>query len=144
MKSKVPAQSRSAADPVTAAPVFYRPENYDPEESIGYLMRRIITLVSGEIDREMEPQGLTNAQWVPLMKLYMGQGSTVAELARNCQVDAGAMTRTLDRLEGKGLVRRVRSQDDRRVVNIEITPAGREAAQMIPAILCDIQNSYLE
>lgn len=130
------------APPVST--VFYRPENYSPEESIGYMMRRTINLISSEIDRQMEPQGLTNAQWVPLLKLYMGQASTVAELARNCQVDAGAMTRTLDRLEAKDLVRRARSSGDRRVVNIEITPAGRKAAQGIPAILCDIQNSYLE
>jgi DNA-binding MarR family transcriptional regulator len=133
-----------AKDKQQPATVFYRPDNYNPEESVGYLMRRIITLVSTEIDRVMEPQGLTNAQWVPLMKLYMGHASTVAELARNCQVDAGAMTRTLDRLETKGLVRRERSVDDRRVVNIELTAEGRKSAQGIPAILCDVQNTYLE
>ena len=47
-------------------------------------MRRILTTVSLEVERELEPSGLTNAQWVPLLKLSMGSASTVAELAREC------------------------------------------------------------
>jgi DNA-binding MarR family transcriptional regulator len=122
---------------------FYRAEGYRPDDSVGYLMRRIMSLVSHSIEREMEPTGLTNAQWVPLLKLYMGLASTVAELARECDLDAGSMTRLLDRLEDKQLVRRVRSSDDRRVVNIELTDAGRVAAKEIPQILCQIQNAHL-
>lgn len=122
---------------------FYRAEGYTPDDSIGYLMRRIISLVGQGIEREMEAAGLTNAQWVPLLKLYMGCASTVAELARECDLDAGSMTRLLDRLEAKQLCRRVRSSDDRRVVNLELTEAGRIAAQEIPAILSRVQNAHL-
>ena len=52
-------------------------------------------------------------------------------------------TRLLDRLESKNLVRRERSSADRRVVNIELTPAGRAAATDIPAVLCAVQNAAL-
>jgi DNA-binding MarR family transcriptional regulator len=86
---------------------------------------------------------LTNAQWIPLFKLYMGKASTVAELARECQLDAGAMTRTLDRLEAKDLCRRVRSESDRRVVNIALTDAGLTAAAEIPHVLSRVQNANL-
>ncbi len=122
---------------------FYRAEGYKPDESVAYLMRRIISVASLHIERELEPTGLTNAQWVPLLKLYMGHASTVAELARVCELDAGSMTRLLDRLEAKQLCRRVRSSDDRRVVNLELTEAGRTAAKGIPEILCRVQNSHL-
>ncbi|MBC5784013.1 MarR family transcriptional regulator [Ramlibacter sp. USB13] len=107
-------------------------------------MRQILSLATSQIDKALEPAGLTNAQWVPLVKLHMGQASTVAELARECKLDAGAMTRTLDRLEAKGLVARVRSSEDRRVVNLELTREGREAAKEIPAVLCDVQNAFLQ
>jgi DNA-binding MarR family transcriptional regulator len=127
----------------TDAPSFYRPDNYQPEESVGYLMRRILSTVSLEVERELEPSGLTNAQWVPLLKISMGSASTVAELARECMLDAGGMTRLLDRLETKGLVRRVRSSDDRRVVNLELTDEGRAAAKKIPAVLCGVQNAHM-
>ena len=54
------------------------------------------------------------------------------------------MTRTLDRLEAKGLCERVRSEEDRRVVNIHLTEAGRQAAAGIPTVLCHVQNTCLE
>lgn len=144
-QSEIPDHSQQASEPVAAVgPVeFYRPEGYAPDQSVGYLMRRIITQVGQEVDRELEPSGLTNAQWVPLLKLYMGTASTVAEVARECQLDAGSTTRLLDRLEAKGLVRRLRTSKDRRVVNIELTDEGREAAQKIPQVLCRVQNAHL-
>jgi DNA-binding MarR family transcriptional regulator len=122
---------------------FYRPQDYRPDDSVAYLMRRLMTHVATEVGHELDPRGLTNAQWVPLYKLYLGHGKTVAELARECQLDGGAMTRTLDRLEAKGLVRRVRSSEDRRVVNLELTPDGREAASHIPEALCKVLNAHL-
>ena len=122
---------------------FYRAEGYIPDDSVGYLMRRIISLVSQGVERELEPSGLTNAQWVPMLKLYMGRASTAAELARQCDLDAGSMTRLLDRLEAKELCRRIRSSEDRRVVNLELTDTGRAAAQEIPGILCGVQNALL-
>jgi DNA-binding HxlR family transcriptional regulator len=43
---------------------------------------------------------------------------------RGLGIDAGAITRMLDRLEAKGLVERVRSETDRRVVHVRLTEAG--------------------
>jgi DNA-binding MarR family transcriptional regulator len=122
---------------------FYNARDYQPSESVGFMMRRIVSHISREVDRELEPLGLTNAQWVPLLKLHLGCGSTVAELARESDLDAGSMTRLLDRLESKDLCRRVRSVDDRRVVHIELTPAGTAAAEQIPAVLSRVQNAHL-
>ena len=139
------AHPSTAVDPAVAvAPVaFYQPDNLRTEESVGYLMRRIMGAVSMAIEHELEPTGLTNAQWVPLVKLYMGSASTVAELARECMMDAGGTTRLLDRLEAKGLVRRLRSSEDRRVVNLELTEEGRAVAKKIPAVICGVQNAHM-
>lgn len=126
-----------------SSPVFYRADNYVAEESVGYLMRRVLAAISQEVERELASCDLTNAQWVPLLKLLLGHASTVAELARECHLDAGAMTRLLDRLEAKGLCRRVRSVADRRVVHLELTDAGRDAAQGIPVVLSRVQNTHL-
>jgi len=127
-----------------ASTPFYSPHNYRPEASIGYLMRNILNHVAQAVDRELAHTELTNAQWIPLFKLYSKKASTVAELARACEIDNGATTRLLDRMEAKGLCQRVRSEQDRRVVNIELTPAGNTAAADIPRILSDVQNAHLE
>ena len=131
--------------PPATAPVqheFYRAEGYATEESVGYLMRRVLAVLGQGVDRELASCDLTNAQWLPLFKLYLGKASTVAELARACQLDAGAMTRMLDRLEAKGLCRRIRSVEDRRVVNIELTDEGQVTAKGIPSVLSRVQNAH--
>ncbi|MFL6694674.1 MAG: MarR family winged helix-turn-helix transcriptional regulator [Ramlibacter sp.] len=146
MDTATPAKpaARRPVKPQREAPGFYRPDSYRPDDSVAYLMRRLINSFASEVQHELDPRGLTNAQWVPLYKLHMGHGTTAAELARHCQMDAGAMTRTLDRLEAKGLVSRVRSSEDRRVVNLALTDEGRHAAGQIPQVLCKVLNAHLK
>ncbi|MES2530165.1 MAG: MarR family transcriptional regulator, partial [Pseudomonadota bacterium] len=123
---------------------FYRAEDYNADESIGYMMRRIMAAVGQSIEMQIcEPGSPTYPQWVPLYKIHTGKATTVAELARECLLDTGAMTRLLDRLEAKGLCRRVRSLEDRRVVHIELTEEGRTAAKEVPHVLSRVQNEHL-
>mgnify|MGYP006269535893 CR=1 FL=1 len=122
---------------------FYKEQAYSSQVSVGYLMRRIVSLLAQELDHAMEPHGLTNAQWFPLLKLSSGQAHTAAELARSCELDASAITRLLDRLEDKDLCQRVRSSEDRRVVNLALTEEGQKSAALIPGVLCQVQNRLL-
>ena len=122
---------------------FYRPASYCAEESVGYLMKRIMLSIVSQADKRLEPHGLTSAQWGPLLRLHKAGPSTVAELARWLQVDAGAMTRLLDRLEKKGLCKRVRSTEDRRVVQVELTSDGQTAIAEVPAVLAEVMNAHM-
>jgi DNA-binding MarR family transcriptional regulator len=122
---------------------FYDAQAYCAEESVGYLMKRIMLSIVYQADKRLDLHGLTSAQWGPLMRLQTSGGSTVAELARWLQVDAGAMTRLLDRLEKKGLCKRVRSTEDRRVVKVELTPDGEAAIKQVPAVLAEVMNAHL-
>lgn len=115
--------------------------HFSIEDSIGYQMRRVVTLLGSAIEHEMAPLGITDAQWKPLLRLYLEAGtSTVAGLARGCSLDAGAMTRMLDRLEAKNLCRRARSLNDRRVVELELTDEGKATAGQIPDVLNRLQD----
>ena len=122
---------------------FYSSEGYSQEDSVGYVIKAVMGSIVTQVDRRLVGHDLTHAQWVPLFKLAHGECSTVAELARTLQSDPGAMTRALDRLEAKGLVARVRSSEDRRVVNLELTDAGREVAAVVPAVLAEVLNLHL-
>jgi len=124
-------------------PLFYNGETYRLNDSIGYLMGQIVSKSSAVVDERMVEFGLTNAQWKPLLLIQKGHCRTAVELARLSSCDSGAMTRLLDRLEAKGLVRRVRSQEDRRVVNLELTEEGERAAMVVPYVLADVLNAML-
>ena len=122
---------------------FYQPESFCSGDSVGFLMKRVMQAVVTDVDRQLEAHGLTHAQWAPLFLLRQGHGNTLAELARELQLDAGAMTRTLDRLEAKGLCTRVRSTQDRRVVHLALTDEGMAASAHVPKVLCETLNGFL-
>ena len=55
---------------------FYKADRYSADESVGYLMRRVLSGMAQATDSRLEPHGLTNAQWVPLFKLRIGAAVT--------------------------------------------------------------------
>lgn len=122
---------------------FYNSDAWRADESLGMLFKQVMQSIALHADRRLAEHGLTHVQWVPLMKLKMGHCCTVAGLSRELQTDAGAMTRSLDRLEAKGLVARVRSATDRRVVNLELTEEGDRLAGLVPPVLAEVFNEHL-
>ncbi|WP_342130476.1 MarR family winged helix-turn-helix transcriptional regulator [Hydrogenophaga sp. OTU3427] len=122
---------------------FYDANKFCAEESVGYLMKRVMLSLGQQIDKRLAAYDLTTAQWNPLMYLKKNGRSTVAELARWQVSDAGAMTRLLDRLEKKGLCKRERSLEDRRVVHVELTEEGAKALEHVPAMLSEVLNHHL-
>ncbi len=128
----------------SAPPVqFYTAGAHAGSDSVGYLMKRVVGSIVCQADRRLDPHGLTSAQWGPLLMLKREGSMPVAELARGMFIDAGAMTRMLDRLEKKQFCKRVRSADDRRVVQVELTPQGEVAIVEVPAVLADVLNAHL-
>ncbi|TDS72828.1 MarR family winged helix-turn-helix transcriptional regulator [Comamonas sp. JUb58] len=108
-----------------------------------WLMRIISTVVRAEVDRRMEPLGLTQAQWIPVLHLASGKAHTSADLARRTLQTPGAMTRLVDRLVDKGIIERERSTDDRRVVSLRLTDEGLAAAMQVPDIVKGVNSAAL-
>ena len=117
-------------------------ETYDLAQSLGHGLALLIAAMRREIEHRMAPYDLTGAQWKPLILLLQGRAGTALELAREACIDAGAVTRLLDRLEAKGLIERSRSETDRRVVNLRLTPAGERAAKQIPQVLASVHDDF--
>lgn len=131
----------------TAAPDDSPPYRSDRcrvyEDNPGYMLKLVYNSMNRTLDQEMGPLELTATQWRPIAMIAMGRADTAAELARLNNVDTGAMTRTLDRLEAKGLLRRQRSDQDRRVVKIEVTEEGMATFRQIPGNIARTLNHYL-
>lgn len=95
-----------------------------PDESVGYLLSRVRSTMSSELQQLTQAEfDLSSTQASMLMLLKHGQLSG-ADLAREYGIDASAVTRLLDKLERRGLVVRTRSESDRRVVHLALTPEG--------------------
>ncbi len=122
----------------------YRMEGYRLGESLGYLIKRTTAMLSNAVEQELAPFDITHPQFSLLMILAERKCSTAADIARETCGDTGAMTRMLDRLEAKDIIRRMRSSEDRRVINIELTDTGKLVVERLPVVAINVMNRYLK
>lgn len=80
---------------------------------------------------------LTMPQMMTLFAIHAAQTCRMSELAEVTQQSAGTLTGIVDRLIEDGLVARVRDADDRRVVQVMLTPLGRERVALVEQSRCD-------
>lgn len=99
----------------------------------GYWLNRLRGLVHGGFEAALAGQGVTVAQWAVLVTIYRGDAVAPGDVARFVDIDAGAMTRLVDRLEAKGLLRRAPGED-RRSIRLELTPEARELVPRLSAL----------
>ena len=88
------------------------------------LVVRVARELRTAIDRELAPFGLTTQQAMLLVLAQRMGGHRFTRLAHPLGTDAAGLTRLVDRLVAKDLVRRESSPDDRRAVVLRLTPAG--------------------
>ncbi|ARU53854.1 hypothetical protein CBR64_11955 [Cellulosimicrobium cellulans] len=78
----------------------------------------------------LEPLGMTHPQYLVMLALWQGarvsERATVTSLADRLRLDPATLSPLLKRLEGAGYLRRVRSTDDARVVEVLLTARGNE------------------
>ena len=93
--------------------------------TLGLLFRQVRDAMWARMAEELDTLGheLTFSQYMTLKKLADGTAG-VTDLARAVDLNPGAMTRLLDKLEAKGLITRVADAGDRRALNIHLTEAG--------------------
>lgn len=84
----------------------------------------------------LQALGLTYPQYLAMLVLWETDGITVGEISARLLTDPGSLTPLLKRLEAEGLLQRVRSKADERVVQLQLTDQGRalhEQAKAVPA-----------
>jgi DNA-binding MarR family transcriptional regulator len=84
---------------------------------------------SRRLTKEAARQHELTGPQLTVIKLLSGIGDlSLTELSESMQTRNSTVTGIIDRMEAAGLVRRVRSETDRRVVMIRLTPQGRALA----------------
>ena len=90
----------------------------------------------------LEELGLTYPQYLVMLVLWERDHATIGELASALELDHGTLSPLLKRLQAAGLLERRRRTEDERVVDVAITPAGRELAKRADAVPQVIVDSY--
>jgi DNA-binding MarR family transcriptional regulator len=116
----------------------------DLNESIGSLFSRVRSTMANLVNQRTTCElGITGTQGSILFMVWSEKCLLAAELAREFGIDASAVTRRVDLLEERGLLRRVRGIEDRRIVRLALTPEGEAMAACMPAIFASVVDKLL-
>ena len=102
-------------------PVYAFPDDYLP-----YLVARASHVILHQFHALLKPRRMRVAEWRVLGTLSGGGGYTVGALARATLFKQPTLSKLLDRLARRGLVRRVAGGMDLRHSLVELTPRGRK------------------
>ncbi|MCE9686602.1 MarR family transcriptional regulator [Shewanella sp. AS16] len=85
----------------------------------------------------LDAVGLTYTQYLVMLVLWEADAISLKEIAARLGQQSGALTPVIKRLEADGLVLRVRSAEDERQLNIQLTDKGQDLRQAAKQInLC--------
>ncbi|WP_433338962.1 MarR family transcriptional regulator [Spirillospora sp. CA-294931] len=112
------------------------PDHADHMAAVTSVMRAQQLLLS-RVEAALKPHGLTFAAYEALRLLAFTRSGALpmGKMGVRLMVHPASVTNVIGRLEGRGLVERRPSPDDRRVVLAALTPAGREVAEEATAAL---------
>lgn len=97
-------------------------------------LRRVIRAVDLHSRRLVQSHGLTGPQAL-ILKAVAAEPLIAGVLAERVSLSQATVTDILNRLEQRGLIKRVRSEQDRRRVIVEATDAGRALVEKSPPLL---------
>jgi MarR family transcriptional regulator for hemolysin len=99
---------------------------------LGMSIAQIARRWRGRLDARIADFGLTEARWLALLTLSRcGDGITQKDLANRLLIEGPTLVRTLDWLEGEGLVERRNSAQDRRAKTLHLTGRALPLIQRI-------------
>lgn len=118
------------------------------EEAVVRSLGRVIYALPRAVDADMlREQGLSLIEYLALAKLSEAPGRQLrmGELAAALEMSNSGMTRLASRLEGQGLVRRVRSERDARSWSSVLTDTGfSRLKEAWPSNLASIRRHFLD
>ncbi len=117
---------------------------YIIEESLGFIISRTNQKLSNYLTRKFKPYDITPEQWGLLNRLWEKDGVSQKELSEISIKDQTTVTRILDKLERKGLIKRQTSPDDRRSFLIFLTDNGRSLENKLVPIAYEVLDEALQ
>jgi DNA-binding MarR family transcriptional regulator len=93
---------------------------------LGYLIRRLQVWVFQDFIRTLAPIDIRPAQYSVLVVIAANPGLSQSDLADRLGIERARLVRVLDKLERRGLTRRLPSRSDRRSHALRLTRAGQK------------------
>src|ERR1700677_2430150 len=121
----------------------YHAATYTAKSSVGYLIKRAHAMLMDVLDNLFADRGFSFIHYAILTYVRDGIAVNPKDICVQYRHDSGALTRVIDQLAERGLVERVRRDRDRRKVELQLTPAGRETIARLVRLVVEKLNAAL-
>lgn len=105
--------------------------NFDMDSSLGFVLNKTALFTKAGFNTRIKKFAISPEQWSLLFRVVEHNGLSQKELADSTYKDQANIGRTVDRLEAKGLLKRVQNEEDRR--SILLYPS-KEAEELVAKI----------
>ena len=96
------------------------------------------------VDRRLQPYGLTEATWLPLLRLSRSPTPMrQKDLAASLGLDSSSVVRLIDALQAAGLVQRKEEDQDRRAKTIVLTERGQATVAQVERIAKEVRDGAM-
>lgn len=113
------------------------------QETLGFKLFSLFNQIQEIGKNDFKDLGITRGNYVVMYFINENPGITQAELADITQKDRNVVTKTIDKLEEKGFVKRVRGEKDRRSFTLFLTDSGERIVSDYWHILIDGEAELL-
>jgi DNA-binding MarR family transcriptional regulator len=114
----------------------------DPSRQLEYLLVEVVRLQLRVYNQRFRATGLNQSQVSALVHLDRVEELSQTDLAARLGVQKAAAGTLIDGLEGKDLVERRRSREDRRLQLVSITDAGRRVVEQVDQLAEALGTEY--
>ena len=96
-----------------------------------YLLNRAGARLAASFEKDVRPLGASLQAWRVLAALRERDGRRMGDLSRTTAIEVSTLTRLVDGMERRRLVKRQRDPADARVVLLRVAPAGRRLTERV-------------
>ena len=114
------------------------PVDFPLETSVGYQIRMVYRAMQRLLQTRIGPHGVTLGMWYYLRALWSEDGLTQRELSHRIGTMEPSTLSAIQIMERNGLVRRVRSREDRRKMHIHLTKKGRDLEKLLMPLAVEV------
>lgn len=118
------------------------------DDSVGFIVSRTDAKMKNYLHQKFKSLDITTEQWGLLARLRVETGISQKELSDKSCKDQPNITRILDKLEEKGLIRREANPDDRRGFLVFLSESGarlrKKAVPIVQASLSQALKGFTE
>ena len=111
--------------------VMARHDELTPEETVGFLLWDTTRAFTTRFSKRISRHGVTFGLWPFLRALWEEDGLTQRELSERVRMKGPTTVAAVNRLEKRGLVKRVNNVDDGRMINVYLTDKERKIYDLV-------------